>query len=977
MDQEKLKILITNINNCLNVGGVLSSIPVDDDTYISLKDWAKKILENKSRDFSLFFVLALVQYAMREYENGPFYKGFLKTIRDSQIDTSEIDLIKKIIKTTIEKKKLPDFGYFGNSENGNGNDMYVEFIKAHAFTYYGAIEKTFDFVKAFHKSIGQVIPDDEMLDDLSTAAGKHINDEEINVTANSTPGLCYLVKSTRRILAEKDEKVTALRNELFMQFLYYIDDWNYGDEYNKDKIKKEIRSWLDKPFEKWKEKQDNSVNATNNSSKASRNRTPYLSLNNGDEIQLIIPEKPIRSINSQTAPELRYVFRCGNRVRISELNPSKPISDYCYYLLEKTSFTICPSEVFDPIKIELEEKETNNEYKMISQHLIPAGFFRMFNQKGVETKSINAENILLIKKGYEITQNNCTLEELNCNDWKYVKIQSWDLNGSCEIKNNDDKIILTSKGSFALKPIFDNKIPGIFSENSNVIISRTHPTIAVICNSFDEIKLEINNSPKRPESFREKCSIVNDITDTSKIIVGIPIHALESEDLKNDGKYTVECFVNNVRQISVSYIILSKFYCVFDKARFYCDTCKLSFKGQKVEMISDETQTCTDVSCDDPNSILYSIKLDPNANKVKFSLFGENLYIPVNKATYSFSSNGDQQFFKPSAMNDHVRKIWFDEISTSGCHLYVTISGATEISAYIYDRRYNKYEYERTGERCNDTEKFMIDLTEFVEKYKNMDFHYKRVIIKYNDNAERSFPLFDVYKSPRINPFKSNKAFTFKYEDGCWHYYLESMSPDPEVPLRITVVEAATGEEIIKEKELQVGDNLLENLQANTSYKYKRFIKKGLYPFEKMIYIDQIQMPLIKLIPDQMTGFQFKIHQIINKDKNRWLNRNYTYSILVTEATEEYLKANLFENDAFLGEVHILEMQTNEENKITCKIEAFDSSEKANDLSYYNQRLSIDVNSGVPLDNDLFSLDWDSFKKCKNEEDSINEIQTV
>lgn len=226
---EKIKILLNKIEERIEKDRsefLLGSIEVDD-TYSELLDYATSLIDGTTlilRDYKYAVIsLALVQFAIKEYNNGQFWKEFSDRTSVEEIEARKIG--KEAIELFCENEGV----YF---HLGKVNKGYVTSILTHAIIPNSSINKFLEFLgDIYFKDLDEDYIDsevEELIQYMHRLFSKYLDEDDISMIVQGskmTIARQQLPKAFRIAFVNSASVVSPIIERL----LFYIDQSNYGE----------------------------------------------------------------------------------------------------------------------------------------------------------------------------------------------------------------------------------------------------------------------------------------------------------------------------------------------------------------------------------------------------------------------------------------------------------------------------------------------------------------------------------------------------------------------------------------------------------------------------------------------------------------------------------------------------------------------------------------------------------------------------
>ena len=368
-------------------------VSVDDEDYKQLIDYARMRVKGISLSIlphpDLILSLALVQVAIRRYNEGKFWKCFLEEI-GFEVSSAKLNYAGQIFIKTVR-----EYGLFEYKREGNTSQMYVESIKTHAFITNAYMEGFFDFSYAFFENNLFRSLSDDLRDDLEELAvfmestlksGKEdsISGDDLNKASKSYK----LLKSTRAVFAYCDQNILF---EIYRPILAMIDAYFYDNI-----IPEACQNRYETGFKKWCDsKQDGEKESSKRGTDTRRiySHKPYIKVMVDKEYSfIVVPPQKFRTTECDGSAVVNITISGYKKVVPLELYKSFGI-----YISEEIQVPI--PGVFEDIVVDINGID-GRYYKY------PSSNYRVFND---DWKSISklcpGHNYLLVRKDITVSWN--------------------------------------------------------------------------------------------------------------------------------------------------------------------------------------------------------------------------------------------------------------------------------------------------------------------------------------------------------------------------------------------------------------------------------------------------------------------------------------------------------------------------------------------------------------------------------------------
>lgn len=772
---------------------LLGQIEVTEKEYSELIRFVSKKVNSinltVTPNADLVFSLALVQVAIRRYQDGRFWPCFEEEI-GYNVTSTRLNYIGKIFFKTINQYDL----FIPRIDDGGF--QYVEYIKAHSFITNYYMQGFYDFVYAYYENnlfrqlnFDSIEEDFEDLSSFMKTTLNNKNDNLVETGLNKAAKTYKLLKSTRTVFAICDSK--TIRN-LFLPILKLMDNYFYDDE-----IPQVGKNRYEIGFIEWCKIQDlksNEKNENRNRSRKELSHKPYISVNVDKESSyVIIPPQKFR--NEDCDGYAVATIGINGREENIELDVYK---SFGLYITEEKRILI--DSIFDSINVTIKTLSEKHFH-------IPASKYRIFDRQWkYRSRFEMGYNYILVRHGVPTGWEN-SQDELDSYDgyknWNYfsAKISEESI---FYVGNKPISII----GEFSAEPIFERKIEhfNVFDKSgkNEIIVSREHPAVSFVVEKekLNGSVLSVNGTKYQIENIKEK--ICYDLPeDKRKLAVSIPLNIVLPMD---DKQYDILLDIPGEGNKKLcSYLLLRKFDCRFNKPRYtYDKTATLNItKGDCLFGIIDELWK---VDSESERFISYTIPLETSPEKAELILYLYNEYkisMPIKIFKYGFS--------EVSMKSQHDDYIWYTELKET---LYVKIPGAKSVSAY-----YGKEDTFKFEGVLISPDTFRIDISEFVRKIKetsNVTYHY--ITLEYEDNAKRKLGLPVIYRQTVIKPY-------FKlFLDGKVPYIDVEIKGNSNVFVEIKTL---SGDVLFAKKTITNGKNTFPELSKDEYYDFKPFIEES------------------------------------------------------------------------------------------------------------------------------------------------------
>lgn len=942
---------------------LLGQIEVSEEEYNKLIEFVsakvKYINTSSVPNSDLVLSLALVQIAIRKYQDGRFWPCFEEELEYYNIPASHLNYIGRIFFSTIKQYDL----FMPRIDDGNF--QYVEYIKAHAFVTNYYMQGFYDFSYAFYENnlFRQLNSEsiEEDIEDLSSfmeSTLKNKNDSIIESGSNRAAKSYKLLKSTRTTFAICD---TNTIRKLFLPILKLIDNYFYDNE-----TPQISQNRYEEAFIEWCKIQDRKCNQKNEKYTRTRkefSHKPYINVDVEREFSyIVIPPQKFR--NEDCEGYATAIIDNNVYTKTIELDVYK---SFGLYITEEKYIQI-PS-IFDSIDITI---KTLSE----KHYRIPASNYRIFDRQWKYRNCFDmGYNYILVHHGVPTKWKNSQDEIDN-----YDGYENWNYFSA---KINEESIFYIGNkpisiiGEFSAEPIFERKIEhfNVFDKAGNeIIVSREHPTVSFVVEKekLNGSVLTINNIKYPVETMKEK--ICYDWPeDKRKLAVSVPLNVILPMENK---QYNILLDVPGEGNRKLcSYLLLRKFDCRFNKPRYTYDAFAI-FKIIKDDCFFDITDESWEVESESQESITYTIPLNMSPEKVELILYLYDEYkitMPIKVFKYGFS--------EISMKSQHDEFIWYTELKET---LYVKLPGAKTVSAY-----YRNLDVLFKGALISpDT--FRIDISEFVRKI-NEDtkstYHY--ITLEYEDNAKRRLGLPVIYRRTVIKPY-------FKlFFDGEVPYIDVDIKGNSNV---FAEIKTLNGDMVVAKKPITNGKNTFPELSKDEYYNFYPFIENGgkfafnttreyMQPLSNVGCIDLDNLEKCELVIKSLSAeenilplnYEYHINLIEKEDDITYIGSLIGFKI------ESYSKSGrvYYKKDSEgrtvckkLGKVHVFVNRIKEELNVSLQVFSYD------DKDWYSMYYDKNTKSLIHFDDPVLSsneidrfIELDEFSTNTTFDIDISKIQ--
>lgn len=771
---------------------LLGQIEIFEKDYIELIEFVSAKVKNMYMptipNADLMLSLALVQIAIRRYQDGRFWPCFEEEIGYS-VPSARLNYIGKIFYKTIKQYNL----FIPRMDDGDF--QYVEYIKAHAFITNYYMQGFYDFSYAYYENnlfrqlnSESIEEDFEDLSSFMETTLKNKNDNIVETGSNKAAKSYKLLKSTRTTFAICDANTIR---KLFLPILKLIDNYFYDDE-----IPQISKNRYEEGFIEWCRIQDaknNQKNEKNTRTRKEFSHKPYISVDVDKEFShIVIPPQKFRDEDCEG--HATAIIEVNGYTENIELDVYK---SFGLYITEEKHIPI-PS-IFDSIDITIKTLSEKHYH-------IPASNYRIFDRQWKYRNRFDiGYNYILVRHGVPTKWEN-SQDEID----SYDGYRNWNY---CSAIINEESIFYVGNkpisiiGEFSAEPIFERKVEHLSAfnkEGNEIVVSREHPAVSFVVEKekLNGSVLTVNNIKYSVETIKEK--ICYDWPeDKRKLAISVPLNViLPMEDKQYDVLLDVPGEGNKKL---CSYLLVKKFDCRFNKPRYTYDATAM-LKIIKGDCLFDITDESWEVESESEKSITYTIPLDMSSEKAELILYLYDEYkitMPIRVFKYGFSET--------SMKSQRDEYIWYTELKET---LYVKLPGAKSVSAY-----YGKLDMSTFEGILIAPDTFRIDISEFVRKINEdsqITYHY--ITLEYEDNAKRRLGLPVIYRQTVIKPY-------FKlFLDGEVPYIDVDIKGNSNVFVEIKTL---SGDMVVAKKPIANGKNTFPELSKDEYYNFQPFIEES------------------------------------------------------------------------------------------------------------------------------------------------------
>lgn len=765
---------------------LLGQFPITEGDYAELIEYARTkvghLYLSSIPNADLTLSVALVQIAIRHYQEGKYWKCFLEEL-NMDLPSSKLNYIGQIFAKTIRF-----YGLFELDREDNSSQMYVENIKAHAFVTDYYMQGFFDFSYAFFENNLFRELSDDLSEDIETLSAFMASTLSNNKDAFSADGSgkkaaksYKLLKSTRAVFAQAPLQTVYSH---FYPILELVDKYYY------DSVVPSVpQGRFEIQFVEWcrnREIAEHSKQRKSTNVRRVISHKPYIKMdiNNGLGF-LVIPPQKFRNDECDGNARVAVTINGYTEKRDLELYKSFGI-----YISEEISIPI--PDIFDAIEISITSLN-DKHFKF------PQSTYRIFNSEWESIlKFSKGHNYLLVKQGISVQWENerDVLDYTDVyKDWEYYSAIISD-ESLCYVGNKPISII----GEFSYEPIFDTVLEHfelINNAGKKLIATREHPGISFVVNKqkFNGTILLINGIKHPVKDIKEK-TLYDWPEDKNKIAVNL---ALENILPDTDQCYQVVLDIpgENTRKVC-EYVLLRKFNCRLDKPKYiYSKEGYLSIKKSGHTVFFDEAMWTVDYET--ANNALYRFSITDDTSCAEFNLKLNDDILRVRIPVYVFKYG-----FSPSTLTcKKADYIWYADLGES---LYIYLPDAKDMFAYRDKDQSSKCIAEEMGGDI-----FRIDISGLTRIIKqNYKYRWQYINLEYIDGKVRRIALPPILRTINVDPyFKLSADGTDVFMD------LQFIG---KADLSLTVQDHWSKENIIENRKITPGRNDFPELTTSGFY---------------------------------------------------------------------------------------------------------------------------------------------------------------
>jgi hypothetical protein len=767
---------------------LFGQVSMNHDEYQDLVSVARMRIKNMvirtSARADLFIALALVQIAIRRYNEGSYWPCVKKELQLPELNASKQTYVGKVFLKTIRSYNL-----FILPSSPDDNQKYVENIKAHAFVTNNYMDGFFDFAYDYYETNLFRQIDENIAEDisyLSAFMSSSLSDEKNIITSDGedlkkAPKAYRLLMSTRRVFADCDNDILV---ELFLPVLKMIDTYYFQEilpDADSGRFEGGFSIWCAKKKKQDEQFSSRSVHRRLHSVK------PYILVYEGSEQSyIVIPPQKFRYDDCDGTVSVRVSSKTNSVQR--ELAVYKSFG--VYLTLEEQ---IPIDDIFDSYTIEVRANT-------VKTHKINAKDYRIFNRHWESIDKFKKRtNILLAKHSTQIKWQN-PRDVIDSYDgyknWQYYQVEISD--GSvCFINGNPVSIV----GEFAKQPVFEGRLDNyrIIDERDRYLVaSSTHPYISF---AVDKRKMPgttvIINGKKYAVDQIEAKACYDMPEQRSQIAVTL---LLDDMLPHKDGKYTVSVDIpgETVKKLC-EYFLLNTFSCKFDRYRYiYSNQAKLTVKKGDF-LVECENDECS-IEYENTRRIIYNVNLSGTLKDIILKVTSDSesfrFIIQINLFKYGF----DIDEFR---IDNNI--IWYSDV---GNILYLYMPHTRRIRIFSMDIDVDDV----YGELVEDS-LYKVDISAFANVIRS-DPEIKSwnlTVAYYGASDQPSF--FDL---PRIvNTLEVQPYFILRNDEGTAFFETKIQG---KAKLYLDVMKHLDDEKIVDHREIVSGMNAFPELSTDEYY---------------------------------------------------------------------------------------------------------------------------------------------------------------
>lgn len=857
---------------------LLCQITITDDDYLKLINYTKiKVCSMYMATIpriDLMLSLALVQIAIRHYQEGKYWRCFQDEIGEV-VSSSKLNYVGQIFAKTLRYYDL-----FELQREDNSSQMYVENIKAHAFVTNYYMQGFFDFSYAFFENnlfreLSEDLGEDLMELSAFMDTTLSLNKDAISVDGDTKKAAksYKLLKSTRAVFAKCN--LQSIYN-LFYPILYLIDKYYYEDEVPslpKDRFEKEFIEWC---------KNRQIVGKEKHSYTEARRRKyahkPFIKMDVEDEhARLILPSQKFR--NEECDGNVQVIITINGHREVRNLEVYK---SFGIYISEE--FMLPIPDIFDEIDVVIKAL-IDRKFRFVENN------YRIFNDSWESIEKFSrGHNYILVKKGIDVAWEHPEdlIDSTDAHSlWQYFSMNITE-DSICYVGTKPLSII----GEFSLEPIFDELISEfsvLNSDEKKLTVTRTHPGISFVVEKtrLSGTTLSINSNRLSIRDIRDK-SMYEWPEDKEKMAVNIMLDSVLKQE---DGYYSIWLDIpGETKRRVCEYLVLRQFNCKFNKEKYIYDEkgyITIKKAGHTVYFVDEDWKH----AFENDDVALFEFPITEDSQYAEFILSIDNATYTIRMILKIFKYG-----FSPSNMIS-VRPdyLWYADLGES---LYLSIPDATNVCAYWGKEKKNRYFAELL-----DGDIFRIDISELVRRVRQeYKCRWQYINLLYEEGRYHQLPLPAILRNVIVDPY-------FKFEK-IRNKLGMNINIKGNAILYLDIKDYHTQATIISGKMLEQGENIFDELDVDGFYNLIPYMEEtddfG-FDTERTMLKPMIGIGCIDM--NNLVKCRLQIKDIIYDEEI--LPFEYRYLVETTEKIED---------DVYVGGIFRVQLENGRENWSTKRI---------------------------------------------------------
>ncbi len=734
----------------------------------------------------LFISMLLVQYAIRNYEEGRYWPRFKE---DLDLDflgfnTSSQSYIGRVFLRTLRKYKL-----FILPNSRDDAQEYVENIKAHALVTNYYMDGFFDFAYDYYETNLFRQIDENIYDDIAALSVfmKHsLNSDKDTISSDEgdlkkASKTYRLLKSTRRVFSAcEPEQLTAM----FLPVLSMIDQFYFNEimpDAEMGRFEKGFIDWCRK-----KRYADEADRIYGKHRRLHSNKPYFHVIENNEKAFLVIPPQKFRYEDCRGIVKVTVTSK--QRSQTYELFAYK---SFGVYLTEEEGIPI--DDIFEKYEIAISSE-------IVKSYTIPACSYRIFNKHWESIPKFRKKpNILLVKHGISVEWQN---EEDVIDSyegykrWYYFMAEIND-NSVCTIGGNP----VSLSGEFANHPIFDEIIDScrIYDiKGKKIVAAKCHPAVSFLIEDYkiSGTSVIVNEKKYRLDKIKEKACFDWPVNKAKKAVTLMLRDFLPNQD----GRYRIIVDIpGETKKTLCDYLIFNAFSFQFNQPRYiYNKRAVLTIYPGDFRIISRD-ENCVSYYKDSEKE-RFRITLTPESQDVSLSILTHleeyKIVIPLSIFKYGFDM--DQMIISKEL-------IWYTDVENI---LYLYFPNTQSVQVFMNNDRVRYVE----GERISDS-LYKLDISEFANVIRNDNSAEQYSLCIWAEKMDFSSFMIQL---PNIR----RKVKVFPY------FLMRSRNDTPQYDVRlfgkadlyIDVFDSESKEKLIEHQQIVSGVNELPELNAYDAY---------------------------------------------------------------------------------------------------------------------------------------------------------------